>query len=92
MNKNIQVEAQKCLDLQNACNLSGVIIAMTLARGVILNHGGREKGTEWLCGHPIMRMYASKIHDLTRMGLSDSEQFGMAYERCQKLAAGEDCY
>lgn len=86
-------EAQKAIDVQNASNLSGVIISMNDARARILDAGGRGKGSEWLCGHPILRMYASKIHSLMCMGLSDTEVFGMAYELCQKMAQGDvDCY
>lgn len=90
---NIKVEAEKCLGAQNACNLSGVIIGMNIARQVILDNGGREKGTDWFRLHPIMQMYASKINDLCNMGLSDSEAFSRAYRLCQRMAAGEtDCY
>lgn len=88
----LRYQAQRSLDVQNACNLSGVVVSMEMARENILNNGGREKGTDWFCKHPIMQMYASKIHDLTGMGLSDSEAFGKAYDLVVRMAAGEDCY
>jgi len=90
---NFGIKAKQSLIVQDACNLSGVILSMDGARQIILNNGGgREKGTHWLNYHPIMQMYASKIHDLTGMGLSDSKAFQKAYDLVTRMAAGEDCY
>lgn len=85
--------ARDVILVQDACNLKGVIAAFMRARETILDYGGREKGTEWFNHHPIMRLYASKIHHLTDMGLSSTESFELAFQLCQRMASGEvDCY
>lgn len=92
MKEIIQREAQKALDCQDACNLKAIIPSMNQARDLILELGGRDKGTDWFNSHPIMQMYASKIHSLCGMGLSDVDAFSKAYDLCQRMARGEDCY
>jgi hypothetical protein len=84
-------EARVALDIQDACNLKGVIYRLSCAREE-LSALGRDKGTDWFNNHPIMRLYASKIHSLTGMGLSDIDRFAEAYTLCERMAAGEDCY
>jgi hypothetical protein len=43
-------------------------------------------GTDKINQHPINQMFASKVHDLARMGLSDTDAFSKAYDECKKLA------
>lgn len=45
-------------------------------------------GTDFINQHPINQLWASKCHDLARMGMSDYEQFSKAYDACKKLAGG----
>ena len=85
----LQQMAQRVLDLQDACNLSGVIHSWdgdisrlwVIARAI-------GKGTDWLNTHPINKLYASKVHDLSCMGLSDSDSFIEASNSCETLANG----
>lgn len=92
--KTLQEAAQTALFVQNACNLKGIVYSLALAQELILNLGGREKGTDWFNQHPIMRMYLSKMHSLSGLGLSDDvAAFGKAYDLCCRMAEGEvDCY
>lgn len=87
-------EAQRALDLQDACNLKGVIVSFTNARETILDHGGRDKGTNWFNHHPIMVMYACKIADLCGLSIrSDPDTFSKSYKLCEQMSQGDTiCY
>ena len=43
--------------------------------------------TDAICNHPVTRLWASKLHDLANMGLSDFDRFGEAYAACKQLAS-----
>ena len=81
--------AQEAIDIQNACNPMGLSKrypeVLTLLR-VWLDSQKQPSDTRAMCEHPINRLWASKLHDLATMGLSDLERFGEAYEACKKLA------
>lgn len=85
--------AREALAVQDACNLKGVIVGLAEAREQILLLGGRQQGTDWFNRHPIMRLYASKIHSLAGLGLSDEGAFSAAFELCSRMAQGDvDCW
>lgn len=86
---NINQAAKMALDIQDACNLSGVVTSFAQAMEVICK-SERNTGTDWKNNHPIARMFASKIHDLSGMGLSDSHAFVEAYDLCKRLADGDE--
>lgn len=89
--KNLRTQrelAQEAIDIQNACNLSGLVhswakVVMELRRMF------PDMSTTFYNTHPVNQLWASKVHDLTRMGLSDTDAFIKAYEACQKLAKTE---
>jgi hypothetical protein len=85
--------AQEAIDMQDACNLSGVVHSWHRSISDLRLHGRAHPtlvtGTAWLNEHPINRLFASKVHDLTGMGLSESLQFGLAYEECKQLVASK---
>lgn len=86
--KTLKQLAQEAIDVQDACNLSGVVHgwhrAMEDLCDILRDSGGTlERNT-----HPINQLWASKCHDLARMGMSDYEQFSKAYDACKKLAGG----
>lgn len=72
--------AQESLDVQNACNLSGVVHsfsrAMTDLRAILSAEEGFS--TDKLNQHPIAVLYSSKIGSLT--GSDSARQFNRAYE------------
>ena len=85
--KIIQNLARQALDVQDACNLSGVVHAWSRAMESIFPIGYTEQwGTDKINQHPINQLFASKVHDLCRMGLSDTDAFSKAYDECKRLA------
>lgn len=82
--------AQDAINVQDACNLSGVVHGFSRAITALreaLTEAKLPTDTDAINQHPIAKLWASKIHDLTRMGMSDAIAYADAYEACQKLAA-----
>lgn len=86
--KTVADLAQEALDIQNACNLSGVIHAWNRSISD-LRRLFPAASTDWINQHPVNKMFASKVHDLTRMGLSDMDAYDKAHEECTALAIGQ---
>ena len=88
--RTLQDLAREALQVQDACNLSGVVHAFSRAitelREILRNDGIVDTNT--INQNPICCLWASKIHDLARMGLSDHERFRVAYDACRELAEG----
>lgn len=88
-NTEIQRLALRALEVQDACNPLGVTkgLAKDLQELVdLLRSEGLPSDTPTIRSHPIFRLWASKVHDLAGMGLSDTERFSKAYHECQDLA------
>jgi hypothetical protein len=82
--KTIKDWAQDSLFAMDACNLSGIVHSfsrfMTDIRSL-----EPERGTEYYNTHPIAQMFATKIIELTRMGLADTEQFTKTYHAINEM-------
>lgn len=74
--------AQAALDVQDACNLSGVVRtwaeAMPAVFAVADSTGARNR-------HPISVCFASKAADLAGLAIFDLDVFGEAFHACQEL-------
>jgi hypothetical protein len=76
--------AQEALDIQNACNLSGV----TYSFGKMMNdlcelcQNTAQRNT-----HPIVTLYLDKMNSLNGIQEYNSNVF-RAYEECEKLVKG----
>lgn len=82
--KTMKELAQKALDVQDACNLSGVVHTFSEVIRELREVARAEgwEGTEAINRHPICLLFSSKIASLT---YSDSgEEFGKAYEWAKK--------
>lgn len=90
--RTIQDLAREAIQVQDACNLSGVVHgfsrAITELREILQNENGGLINTYEMNHHPICCLWASKIHDLASMGLSDGERFREVYEACEDLTNG----
>lgn len=84
MGKNIAQLAREALDIQDACNLSGLIHGWSRSIDR-LREVTPNMGTDFYNRHPINQLWASKVHDLTGMGMSDMESFSKAYDSCKAL-------
>jgi hypothetical protein len=86
--RGIKELAQEVLDAQDASNLSGLVLswgnAIQRLRALL-----PDLGTRQLNQHCINQLWASKVHDLARMGLSDGEAYANAYAKVKWLAERE---
>lgn len=88
--------AQEAIDIQNACNIRGVSksFAKIVDEVYDLIQADAESCPisftryENIRTHPIVRLWASKIHDMACMGVSDGDAYAHAYDACEKLAKG----
>jgi hypothetical protein len=86
---DIKEAAQTALDVQDACNLSGVLRSFgEIVSDVIWPEARRlNQGTEFVNRHPICTLFLVKLADLN--GYSDSltdESYSRAYDAVRKLA------
>jgi len=90
--KTIQECAMEALQVQNACNLSGVVHSfgevMQSISDYAFEHG---KGTDWKNNHPIVIAFIDKLSSLASVQCLDCRLVKMAwaYKECERLAEGE---
>lgn len=84
--RTIQELAKQAIDIQGACNLSGVVHSfsrvLTDLREIARAEGWES--TDKINEHPIAQMYASKIESLTSN--YDERRFSVAYEWCARAS------
>lgn len=89
--KTLRQLADDAIAMQDACNgfaiANGFGRAMTDLRDA-LKEAGEPTDTDAFRNHPIYRLWASKIHDLAGMGLSDTDRYAEAYNWCVKQLEG----
>lgn len=79
--------AALALDVQDACNLSGVVRSFALVTEALWEEARRtDQGTEWVNQHPVSVLFVNKMDSLVR---DSGEKFSRAYDECEKLARGE---
>lgn len=79
-------EYKRAIDVQDACNLSGVVhdFSNMMTRVWVEARKEEGRGTDWVNTHPIVILYSNKISSLC--GSENSEQFSMAYDHCKEQA------
>jgi hypothetical protein len=95
MTITLQLAAKLALDVQNACNASGVI--HTLAEQVLLvvwEHAReRGRGTDYVNTHPIVTLF---LYKLTALNSGEclcnytSIRYEIAKRKCKAIAEGRD--
>jgi hypothetical protein len=88
--RTLKEMAAEAIVIQNACNplgLTKTFAAVTQDLADRLREEGKGS-TTLVCRHPIFCLWASKLHDLAGMGLSDTDRYGQAYRACLELAEG----
>lgn len=76
--------AKDALTVQDACNLSGVVISFARVVPELRSLLGSWDVSE----HPIVQLWASKIHDMCGMGASSTAKYAHAYQMTLILAGG----
>ncbi len=84
MSKTLKQLAREAIDIQSACNMLGLANSFSNT----LYDLNRHVPTGEIRNHPITRLWTSKLHDLSNMGVSDTEAYGKAYAACSVLAEG----
>ena len=76
---------RNAIDVQNACNLSGVVFSFAKVMQKICDEArDLGKGTDWKNNHPIAVLYASKVSSLA--GDVHAGEYSKAYDACAKNA------
>ena len=83
----IKQAAQSALDVQNACNPSGVIHSLAeIVKDVLWPEAIRlGKGSRWVGQHPIVTMYLLKLSEMNGCGSTLHESYEPAEKACQEL-------
>lgn len=85
----LQKAAKEAINVQDACNLSGVVYSFGRVMQLICEISNRiNEGTDWKNHHPIVVMYTSKIASLS--GAESATVFARAYEDCKVLTESTD--
>lgn len=84
----IQQAAQKALDVQDACNLSGVAHTFDKVVTAVFEESQRAgQGTNWRNTHPIVTMFLLKMSELNGCGSTLHESYDKAEAECKALAS-----
>jgi len=88
MEMTIQRAAKLALQVQDACNLSGIVKSFSEVMSAVWVEASRlEKGTDWVNTHPVALLFISKICDLSRYTYgNETSNFSKAYKACKELA------
>ncbi len=64
---NIETAKQMAEEVQDACNLSGVVYTFGTALKILWEEAYKlNKGTKWVNEHPVTKRFVSKLMDLSR--------------------------
>jgi len=84
MKYTMKQAAQLALDVQDACNLSGVVKTFATVLDTIWEDAHqRGKGTDWVNTHPVTVLFVSKLESLTH----SDDRFRHSYEWCRETVA-----
>jgi hypothetical protein len=80
--------AQQALNVQDACNLSGVAHAFSSAMDVLWAEARkRGEGTDWINHHPIVSLFIDKLESLNHGG--NHNTVITAYQQVGEIADGK---
>jgi hypothetical protein len=86
----IQQAAQRALDVQDACNLSGVAYTFSLVMDAVCDDvHARQLGTKAKNTHPVVTMFLLKMAELNGCGSTLDASYGPAEAACKAIVAGE---
>ena len=82
MSITYQQLAQQALDVQDACNLSGVVHAMSRGMEALWAEAHQHgHGTEWVNEHPIVTLFIDKLAHLNKSQQDLHGKVFAAYDR-----------
>lgn len=85
MDMTMKQAAQLAMDVQDACNLSGVVYLFSNILSDVLWPEARRigLGTEWVNTHPIATLFIFKLMDMNRLDYESG--FSKAWDACEAL-------
>lgn len=87
--KTINQAAAAAIQVQSACNLSGVVRSYAEALAILLRQPDCT-GSEWVARHPVSVLFAVQVAWLTGIaGESHADGYSAAYAACVALASAE---
>ncbi len=88
MHKTLMKHAQDAIDVQDACNLSGVVHSLDICVSDLWELAHKmKKGTDWVNQHPIVQMYVDKLACLSRVQ-SSADGYIEKYSAVEQLTKG----
>jgi hypothetical protein len=81
--RSLKQLANDAIEVQDACNINAVARGMIRAMDDLRElHKGQMFGSYELNAHPVTRLWAHKLADLSNMADTGSELYGHAYMAC----------
>ncbi len=84
--------AKSAIEVQDACNLSGVVFTLSKVLDELIEHQRSIEcpGTAWRNHHPVIVLFLNKCDSLCTGDLGDVRAFSKAYDLCRSVVdAGE---
>lgn len=83
----IKQAAQSALDVQNACNFSGVVksLASEIMDALWVEARAQNQGSQWIARHPITTMYMLKLAELNGFDSTLNPAYEPAEMQCMAI-------
>lgn len=80
--------AQSALDVQNACNFSGVVksLAGEIIDALWVEARLQNQGSQWVARHPITTMYMLKLAEMNGFDSTLNPAYELAEMQCMAIA------
>ena len=82
---SLKKAAENALNVQNACNLSGVLKSFARDMDAVCD-ACRDQGTDAWNTHPIVQLYVTQLVWLAFGETVDHDQYTAAHNECERLA------
>lgn len=77
-----QRACKNSLDVQDACNISGVLHSFLEDLAAVRAHPGNS-GTDWIRRHPVVVLYVDKLFDM--VGRPEYTDYAHAHDYCRDV-------
>jgi len=77
--------------VQSGCNASGIVRSLDIMMAKLWEEAHhREKGTDWINGHPLVTLYLAQLCHLNHVGWASVMKYQEAYIDCERGMRGEE--
>lgn len=93
MSDDYKLAARMALDVQDACNLTGVAYSFKNAIDAVCARANQlGESTNWKNTHPIVTLFLLKMAELNHCGSTLDSSYGDAEAICSSIASGTGDY